>query len=177
MAVGLAKAFKRNYLRSYLEKYGQKDYMFKKETYLKMIRHAWRGIQSSTVQHSFETILGPTSQSPRDPLKSSIPDSDKLHALKMVWPSTPDTVLQYYLTRDNDIGPSDFLRAKIHEMRHHEDFESCFESHTFTQLRDYDIVYSDLACSEMFRPRNQAYRNQLEMVDAILNNANCVKGS
>ncbi|KAF9996521.1 hypothetical protein BGZ65_007895 [Modicella reniformis] len=90
MPVGLAKAFKRNYLRSYLEKYGQAGSMFKSETYLEMIRHAWNGVQRSTVQHSFEKILGPTSQFPMDPLKSSQvdpiqPASEKLRNYGIIY--------------------------------------------------------------------------------------------
>ncbi|KAF9954794.1 hypothetical protein BGZ65_003820, partial [Modicella reniformis] len=146
-AVGLVKEFKRNYLRSCLEEYAQKraTTIFK---YLRLIRHAWRGTRGSTVQHSFETILGSTSQSPVDQLKPSLDthppqtESDILQAVKKACPSMPDTMLQYYLTQDNDIGPSGFLRKKIHEMRHHEDFMGCLGPHTSNQMRDYDFFFS-----------------------------------
>ncbi|KAF9979713.1 hypothetical protein BGZ65_006114 [Modicella reniformis] len=64
-------------------------------------------------------------------LLGSRTDSEEFYmqqAVQKVYTSVPDTVLQYYLTQDSDIGPSSLLRVKILEMQHHEDFKDCFES-------------------------------------------------
>ncbi|KAF9980058.1 hypothetical protein BGZ65_005608, partial [Modicella reniformis] len=51
---------------------------------------------------------------------------DLLQVVKDVHLSVPRSVVQYYQNQDNDTGPSSFLRAKILEMQHHEDFKDYF---------------------------------------------------
>ncbi|KAF9947181.1 hypothetical protein BGZ65_009041, partial [Modicella reniformis] len=61
---------------------------------------------------------------------------DLPQAVKSAYSSIPGSVLlQYYQTRDNDTGPSNFLRAKILEMQHHEDFEDYFRPPIFGGVR------------------------------------------
>ncbi|KAG0239483.1 hypothetical protein BGX31_002740 [Mortierella sp. GBA43] len=46
--------------------------------------------------------------------------------VKSLFPDMPKEVIQYYIALDSDVGPSSFLRAKIQEMRDHDDFKGCF---------------------------------------------------
>ncbi|KAK3809328.1 MAG: hypothetical protein J3Q66DRAFT_373602 [Benniella sp.] len=60
-------------------------------------------------------------------------EKDRSFELRKIFPNVPDTVIQYYLTQEADVGPSSFLRTKVHEMQHHEDFGGCFGSPNFGQ--------------------------------------------
>ncbi|KAK3809313.1 MAG: hypothetical protein J3Q66DRAFT_68827 [Benniella sp.] len=63
---------------------------------------------------------------PRD--RTNLIDNDLSREVRNAFPSAPDTVIQYYLTQEAEIGPSYFLRNKVREMQHHKDFEGCFRS-------------------------------------------------
>jgi hypothetical protein len=68
-------------------------------------------------------------------------DDDLLQEFRYALPGVPDTMIQYYLTQEADIGPSSFLRTRIQGMRHHEDFESCFASPHFGHVRHVGVVF------------------------------------
>ncbi|KAF9995131.1 hypothetical protein BGZ65_009241, partial [Modicella reniformis] len=153
MAAGLVKMFKRNYFRFLSEDPFHRNHLLS-------ISRAWHEIQKSTIQHSFEAILDSirelqqgimpfqTSIDIKDD-KEQIPqligsrtdseDFDLQQAVQKVYPSAPETVLQYYQTQDNDIGPSSLLRVKILEMQH--DFKDDFGSPPdFGQVSYYDSL-------------------------------------
>jgi hypothetical protein len=80
----------------------------------------------------------------RQPLirdKSNLIDKDLSQELRKALPFAPDTVIQYYLTQEAEIGPSRFLRTKIQEMRHHEDYEGCFGSLSFGHVRRFGTIH------------------------------------
>ncbi|KAK3809329.1 MAG: hypothetical protein J3Q66DRAFT_353531 [Benniella sp.] len=80
----------------------------------------------------------------RQPLirdRANLIDKDLSQELRKALPFVPDTVIQYYLTQEAEIGPSRFLRAKVQEMRHHEDFEGCFGSLSFGHVRRFGTIH------------------------------------
>ncbi|KAF9363771.1 hypothetical protein BGX34_003378 [Mortierella sp. NVP85] len=76
---------------------------------------------------------------PRD--RVNLIDKDLSRELRNAFPDVPDTVIQYYLTQEADVGPSSFLRTKVKEMQRHGDFEGCFGSFSFGQVRRFGAVY------------------------------------
>ncbi|KAF9945096.1 hypothetical protein BGZ65_011183, partial [Modicella reniformis] len=69
------------------------------------------------------------SESESDKLQYSDGYESRLsQVVKDAYPGAPETTLQYYLAQDNDIGPSNLIRAKVKEIQYHQDFASCFRS-------------------------------------------------
>ncbi|KAF9363772.1 hypothetical protein BGX34_003379 [Mortierella sp. NVP85] len=60
--------------------------------------------------------------------RANLIDKDLSREVKNAFPGAPETVIQYYLTQEAEVGPSSFLRNKVREMQHHKDFEGCFRS-------------------------------------------------
>ncbi|KAF9941330.1 hypothetical protein BGZ65_004142, partial [Modicella reniformis] len=133
------------------------------EDQLRLVPMTWLNIQGYTVQHAFKSLLefirqqqqhfrelapfkpSPTLDYIAERLSSlGTSRSDKLQdndghesrlsqAVKDAYPGAPETILQHYLAQGSDIGPSSLLRAKIQEMRHHQDFASCFGTSSSSQ--------------------------------------------
>ncbi|KAF9941215.1 hypothetical protein BGZ65_004706 [Modicella reniformis] len=59
---------------------------------------------------------------------------------KNAYPGVHSTVLQYYSAQDNDIGPWILLRNKMHWMKHHDDFKSCFGSNALDRGTLIDVI-------------------------------------
>jgi len=70
---------------------------------------------------------------PRD--RTNLIDNDLSREIRNAFPSAPDTVIQYYLTQEAEVGPSSFLRNKVREMQRDKDFEGCFRSSDLAQVR------------------------------------------
>ncbi|KAF8937438.1 Tigger transposable element-derived protein 2 [Dissophora ornata] len=108
------------------------------EDYLRLIPKAWSRVPKSILECCFKRLklrnvgfrASSRSQSSNDAsLKPTIDAAveEKLQAaLKNVFFAVPDSIIDFYLNQDKDMGPSSFLRAKIQEMKLHGDFEQYF---------------------------------------------------
>ncbi|KAF9984006.1 Tigger transposable element-derived protein 6 [Modicella reniformis] len=132
LAIGLVKEFKHNYFRYYLEE-RMKDrtntWKPNANGYMDMINRAWEGIQKSTVHRCLEEVT-------RD--RDDCDDAALKEAVMKAYPKAPDYVQQYYLTQDDDIGPSIHLRTTLGKMQYSEDYKSCFGPYNPGQPRFYD---------------------------------------
>ncbi|KAF8919093.1 hypothetical protein BGZ58_004702, partial [Dissophora ornata] len=106
------------------------------EDHLEFISDAWQDVQSSAIETSFQSAfaaIDPFRYQPQD-LKGSrtnlsMQDRDSAEAelsmlLRSAYPQIPDSVLQYYLTQDKDLGPSRFMWKALEAMQDHDDFAS-----------------------------------------------------
>ncbi|KAF8984504.1 hypothetical protein BGZ46_007871 [Entomortierella lignicola] len=101
---------------------------------LRIIPDAWLQVSTSVIENDFQYFISvaqdlASGKHPRDyyPVEDSTVCENLLKtALANLYTGLPHSITQCYLTQCNEIGPCYFLRTRILEMRHHEDFRDCF---------------------------------------------------
>ncbi|KAF9147305.1 hypothetical protein BGX20_006684, partial [Mortierella sp. AD010] len=101
---------------------------------LRIIPNAWLQVSTRAIESDFQYFLGVSEDlvsggqlRSNHPLEDVVsPEGALKEMLATVYPSLPDSVIQYYLTQGNEIGPCCFLRSQILAMQRSEDFRRSF---------------------------------------------------
>ncbi|KAF8941687.1 Tigger transposable element-derived protein 5 [Dissophora ornata] len=115
------------------------------EDYWKFILEAWNCVKDGTLHHSFKRFLPSNTFLPcNDEYQQDVDPVLKLEeVVEYVTPAFPACIVEYYLHRDRDIGPTSFLRAKIQEMQRQPDYEKYFGTLSFGEVRVASTIPSD----------------------------------